>query len=166
MAKLTNEAITLPDFSCSYVQSIDGQWVEENIQLSTYQQNSQGLILYFYPKDNTSGCTTQAVDFTQMSELFSQIGYDIIGVSKDSIASHKKFIEKHQLSIKLISDEDEKLCQYFDVIREKNMYGKKVLGLVRSVFVFNTEGKLTHLQRNIRAKGYADRLLDTLSNSK
>ncbi|EGK09793.1 peroxiredoxin [Psychrobacter sanguinis] len=164
MAKPTDEVITLPDFPMPIVQKIDGEMVESEILLDQFVENKdKGLILYFYPRDNTPGCTTQAVEFTAKLNEFDKLGYDIIGVSRDSIDSHKKFIEKKELEIPLISDTDEKLCQYFDVIKEKNMYGKKTLGLVRSTFVFDKDGKLTHAQRNLRAKDYADRLLETLS---
>lgn len=164
MAKPTNEIIALPDFPVAIVQKIDGEMVESEIVLDQFVENKdKGLILYFYPRDNTPGCTTQAIDFTEKLHEFDALGYDIIGVSRDSIDSHKKFIEKKELQIPLISDPDEKLCQHFDVIKEKNMYGKKTLGLVRSTFVFDKEGKLTHAQRNLRAKDYADRLLKTLA---
>lgn len=164
MAKPTDEIIVLPDFPVAIVQKIDGEMVESEIVLDQFVENKdKGLILYFYPRDNTPGCTTQAIDFTEKLHEFDALGYDIIGVSRDNIDSHKKFIEKKELQIPLISDPDEKLCQHFDVIKEKNMYGKKTLGLVRSTFVFNKEGKLTHAQRNLRAKDYADRLLKTLA---
>ena len=163
MAKPTNEVLNLPNFDVPMVRQIGAEFLEESINLSQFiGQSQKGLILYFYPKDNTSGCTTQATDFTQMISDFDKLGYDIIGVSRDSIESHKKFIEKHDLKIALISDEDERLCQYFEVIKEKTMYGKKVLGLLRSTFVFDKNGNLTHAQRNLRAKGYTDRLLSLL----
>ncbi|MUG32299.1 peroxiredoxin [Psychrobacter sanguinis] len=164
MAKPTDEMITLPNFPMPMVQSIDDDMVESEIVLDQFVENmDKGLIIYFYPRDNTPGCTTQATDFTTKLSEFDALGYEVIGVSRDSIESHKKFIEKHHLQIALISDTDEKLCQHFDVIKEKNMYGKKTLGLVRSAFVFDKNGTLTHAQRNLRAKDYADRLLDTLS---
>lgn len=163
MAKPTEENITLPDFTVPMVRKLDGHFIEDDISLSELMTHKQkGLILYFYPKDNTSGCTVQATDFTTDLNQFDDLGYDIIGVSRDSIDSHKTFIDNHDLEIPLISDEDERLCDYFEVIKEKNMYGKKVLGLVRSTFVFDKAGKLTHAQRNLRAKGYAERLLSTL----
>lgn len=121
------------------------------------------MILYFYPKDNTPGCTTQATEFTAHINDFDGLGYDIVGVSRDSAESHEKFIAKYDLQIPLISDNDEKLCQYFDVIKEKNMYGKITLGLVRSAFVFDKDGNLTHAQRNLRAKDYTERLLTMLA---
>lgn len=95
MAKPTDEVITLPDFPMPIVQKIDDEMVESEILLDQFVENKdKGLILYFYPRDNTPGCTTQAVDFTAKLNEFDKLGYDIIGVSRDSIDSHKKFIEK------------------------------------------------------------------------
>ena len=154
----------LPDFAVPMVRRLDGHFIEDELSLKELMSHKQkGLILYFYPKDNTPGCTTQALDFTDKLNEFDDLGYDIIGVSRDSIESHKKFIDKRDLQITLVSDEDERLCQYFDVIKEKNMYGKTVLGLVRSTFVFDKVGNLTHAQRNLRAKDYAERLLTILA---
>lgn len=166
MAKPTDETLALPDFDVAIVQQINGNLTKDHINLKKYQASlAKGLILYFYPKDNTSGCTTQATDFTERLNAFADLGYAIIGVSRDSIDSHQNFIGKHDLAIALISDPEERLCQYYDVIKEKNMYGKKTLGLVRSTFVYNKQGELTHAQRNLRAKGYADRLLDSLPSA-
>lgn len=164
MAKPTTENITLPSFPVTIVRKLDGHFIHDEINLTDMVANTnKGLILYFYPKDNTPGCTVQATEFTARFNEFDDLGYDIIGVSRDSVDSHEKFITKHDLNISLISDTDEKLCQYFDVIKEKNMYGNITLGLVRSTFVFDTEGKLTHAQRNLRAAGYTERLLETLA---
>ncbi len=163
MAKPTTETLALPNFMSKLVKTDDLQTIEISLK-ELQKQANKGLIVYFYPRDNTAGCTTQAQDFTAMREEFEKLGYVIIGVSRDSVASHEKFIKNKELAINLISDEDEKLCQHFDVIKEKNMYGKKVLGLVRSTFVFDNNGKLTHAQRNLRAKGYAERLLNILKD--
>ncbi len=164
MAKPTTEAIALPDFPVTMVRKLDGHFIHDDISLKELIAHKQkGLILYFYPKDDTPGCTTQATDFTTHINAFDDVGYDIIGVSRDSVDSHKKFIEKYDLQIALISDSDEKLCQHFDVIKEKNMYGKTTIGLVRSAFIFDKDGLLTHVQRNLRAKDYAERLLDILA---
>ena len=163
MAKPTTENISLPEFPVTIVRELDGNFIHDDINLKEMVANTnKGLILYFYPKDNTPGCTTQATEFTANLNEFDDLGYDIIGVSRDSVESHEKFISKYNLHIALISDADEKLCQYFDVIKEKNLYGKLTVGLVRSAFVFDTDGKLTHAQRNLRAKGYTERLLDIL----
>lgn len=164
MAKPTEESLSLPTFPVTLVRKLDDNFIHDDISLADLVQHTdKGLILYFYPKDNTPGCTTQATDFTAHLHAFDDLGYDIIGVSRDSVASHENFIDKHDLQIALISDPDEQLCQHFDVIKEKNMYGKKTLGLVRSTFVFDKNGTLTHAQRNLRAKDYAERLLSVLS---
>ncbi len=164
MAKPTTENIALPDFPVTIVRELDGHFIHDDISLKELvNHTNKGLILYFYPKDDTPGCTTQGIDFTQNLNAFDKLGYDIVGVSRDSIESHEKFIAKHDLHIPLVSDNDEKLCQYFDVIKEKNMYGKISMGLVRSAFVFDRNGKLTHAQRNLRAKDYAERLLSILA---
>ena len=164
MAKPTTENIALPDFPITIVRELDGNFIHDDISLKELVQNTdKGLILYFYPKDNTPGCTTQATDFTAHLNEFDDLGYDIVGVSRDSVESHEKFIAKYDLQIPLISDNDEKLCQYFDVIKEKNMYGKTTIGLVRSAFIFDKNGRLTHAQRNLRAKDYAERLLTILA---
>ena len=164
MAKPTTENLTLPDFPVTIVRKLAGNFIHDEINLKEMIANTdKGLVLYFYPKDSTPGCTTQATEFTAHLHEFDDLGYDIIGVSRDSVESHEKFITKYDLNIAFISDTDEKLCQYFDVIKEKNMYGKITLGLVRSAFVFNKDGTLTHAQRNLRAKGYTERLLETLA---
>lgn len=164
MAKPTTEAIALPDFPVTIVRELDGNFIHDDLSLTDMLSHTgKGLILYFYPKDDTPGCTTQATDFTANINAFDSLGYDIVGVSRDSVDSHKKFLAKYELQIPLISDSDEKLCQYFGVIQEKNMYGKTTLGVVRSAFVFDKNGTLTHAQRNLRAAGYTDRLLSILS---
>ena len=164
MAKPTTEIIALPDFPVTMVRELDGHFIHDDIDLKDLVAHTdKGLILYFYPKDSTPGCTTQATEFTARLSEFDDLGYDIVGVSRDSVESHEKFIAKYDLQIPLISDSDEKLCQYFEVIKEKNMYGKITLGLVRSAFVFDKDGNLTHAQRNLRAKDYTERLLTILA---
>ena len=101
-------------------------------------------------------------DFSQLKEQFENKGYQIIGVSRDGIKSHQNFITKKSLDIPLISDPDEKLCQHFDVIKEKMMYGKIHLGVVRSTFVFDNNGQMTASYRNVKAKEHAEKLLETL----
>lgn len=164
MAKPTTETIALPDFPVTMVRELDGHFIHDDIDLKDLVAHTdKGLILYFYPRDSTPGCTTQATEFTARLSEFDDLGYDIVGVSRDSVESHEKFIAKYDLQIPLISDSDEKLCQYFEVIKEKNMYGKITLGLVRSAFVFDKDGNLTHAQRNLRAKDYTERLLTILA---
>ncbi len=119
------------------------------------------LILYFYPKDSTPGCTTQATDFSQFKDQFAALDCRIVGVSRDSIKAHQNFTEKQSLSIDLISDKEEVLCSHFDVIKEKNMYGKKVMGIERSSFIFH-QGKLLKEYRKVKAAGHAAQVLEDL----
>ncbi|MBF7686953.1 peroxiredoxin [Acinetobacter rathckeae] len=129
------------------------------IDLTTLE--SAWLVLYFYPKDSTSGCTTQAVGFSCILDQFKQLDAEVIGVSRDSVKTHQNFIAKQGLTIDLISDKDETLCQHFDVIKEKNMYGKKVMGIERSTFIFH-QGKLVKSYRKVKAAGHAEQILDDL----
>ncbi|MDM1756108.1 peroxiredoxin [Acinetobacter sp. 256-1] len=119
------------------------------------------LILYFYPKDNTPGCTTQAVGFSCLKDQFDALNTTIIGVSRDSVKTHQNFTEKQALTIDLMSDKDEVLCQHFDVIKEKNMYGKKVMGIERSTFIFH-KGELVKEYRKVKAAGHAEIVLEDL----
>ena len=124
--------------------------------------NSAWLLLYFYPKDSTPGCTTQAVDFSSLKDQFAALDCQIIGVSRDSVKAHQKFTEKQALSIDLISDKDEVLCQHFDVIKQKNMYGKQVLGIERSTFIFHNK-QLVKSYRKVKAAGHAEQILADLA---
>ncbi|MFU8785959.1 MAG: peroxiredoxin [Candidatus Izemoplasmataceae bacterium] len=120
------------------------------------------LLLYFYPKDNTSGCTIQAKDFTAYRSDFEAKGYKVIGVSRDSIRSHENFIQKQDLDLLLLSDPDEVLIKAFDVLKEKQMYGKKYLGIERSTFLIDEQGKIVKAYRGVSAKGHAEQLLSEL----
>lgn len=122
------------------------------------------VILYFYPKDNTPGCSTEACDFRDNHSTLSDMNAIVIGVSRDSLKSHDKFIEKFNLPFLLLSDEDETLCKLFDVIKEKNMYGKKVMGIERSTFIINEEGILVKEYRKVKVKGHIDTILEDLKN--
>lgn len=156
-------SISLPTFEVTLVGQHDGNFVTQSIQLTDIIKHSnKGLILYFYPKDNTPGCTIQAIDFTNELQAFTTKGYTVIGVSRDSIKSHENFITKQALNIALISDTDERLCQHFDVIKEKQLYGKTHLGVVRSTFVFDKTGALIHELRNVTAKTHIKDLLALL----
>lgn len=117
------------------------------------------VVLYFYPKDATPGCTIEGHDFTKLLPKFKKAGAVVYGVSRDSMKSHEKFKEKECYKVDLLSDEDEILCKYFDVIKEKNMYGKKVLGIERSTFVIDTSGKLVSEWRKVKVENHADEVL-------
>ena len=124
--------------------------------------NGKKVVLYFYPKDNTPGCNIEAKDFTCLKDEFIKKGYMIIGVSRDSIKSHKNFIIKKELDLLLLSDLEEKLSKAFDVIKEKVNFGKKYFGLVRSTFILNEKGEITKEYRKVSAKNHAQIVLDSL----
>ena len=142
------------------------QLPEQNFPTTTGEINlsrlpSAWLIVYFYPKDSTPGCTTQAVDFSNLIDEFSALNSTILGVSRDSVKAHQNFTEMQSLRINLISDKEEVLCTLFDVIKEKNMYGKKVMGIERSTFIFH-QGKLLKAYRKVKAAGHAEQVLADL----
>lgn len=117
------------------------------------------LVIYFYPKDATPGCTREANDFAALLPAFDKAGIRVLGVSRDSLGSHERFRAKQGISFDLVADKDEALCRAFDVIKEKNMYGRKVLGIERSTFLFDAGGRLARCWRGIRVPGHADAVL-------
>ena len=118
------------------------------------------LVLYFYPKDNTPGCTLEGQDFRDRHPQFQKAGAAILGVSRDSVKSHENFKAKQDFPFDLLSDADEKLCRQFDVIHEKNMYGRKVMGVVRSTFLIDADGVMRQEWRKVRVKGHVDEVLE------
>lgn len=130
-------------------------------EINLSQVNSAWLIVYFYPKDSTPGCTTQAVSFSCLKDQFDALGATIFGVSRDSVKAHQNFTAKQELTIDLISDKEEVLCKHFDVIKEKNMYGKQVMGIERSTFIFHN-GTLVKEYRKVKAAGHAEQVLEDL----
>jgi len=124
----------------------------------------KNIIIYFYPRDATPGCTIEGQDFRDNIRKFSSRNTIILGVSRDTIASHEKFKKNQKFPFDLLSDKDEKLCKIFDVIKEKNMYGKIVLGIERSTFLIDEKGILRHEWRKVRVKGHVDDVLNVLKN--
>ena len=118
------------------------------------------LVIYFYPKDMTSGCTRESQDFRDLHSAFRKAGVDIVGVSRDSVKSHDKFTEKEKLPFPLLSDEDERLCKQFDVIHEKSLYGRKYLGIERSTFLLDGTGILRREWRKVKVPGHAEEVLE------
>ena len=118
------------------------------------------LVIYFYPKDMTSGCTRESQDFRDLYSGFRKAGVDIVGVSRDSVKSHDKFTEKEKLPFPLLSDEDERLCKQFDVIHEKSLYGRKYLGVERSTFLLDGTGILRREWRKVKVPGHAEEVLE------
>jgi len=135
-------------------------WPEGTLRLSDF--HGQWVVLYFYPKDSTPGCTAESCDFRDTLASFSSANATVIGVSRDSLTSHQRFAEKQNLPFRLISDADELLCKAFDVIRMKNMYGKQVRGIERSTFIINPESVVAHAWRKVRVKGHVEDVLNTL----
>lgn len=122
----------------------------------------ENLVLYFYPKDSTPGCTTEGQDFRELHSKFRRLKTVVLGVSRDSIASHDKFRAKQKFPFDLLSDPDEKVCRMFDVIREKTLYGRKFMGIERSTFLIDANGKLRHEWRKLKVKGHAAEVLETV----
>ncbi len=130
-------------------------------EVNLAEHSSEWLIVYFYPKDSTPGCTTQAIGFSCLKDQFDALNTTIFGVSRDSVKAHQNFTTKQNLTINLISDKEEILCKHFDVIKEKNMYGKQVMGIERSTFIFHN-GTLVKEYRKVKAAGHAEQVLEDL----
>jgi len=120
------------------------------------------VVLYFYSRDDTPGCTKEAKDFTELKPEFDKLNTIIIGVSTDTFEAHNKFIFKHNLNLELLSDTNKILCEFFDVWVEKNMYGKKYMGIERSTFLINPSGEILHEWRKVKVAGHAKILLESI----
>jgi peroxiredoxin Q/BCP len=120
------------------------------------------VVLFFYPRDNTSGCTREAKDFTENTELFNNLNINVFGISKDSITSHEKFIKKQNLTIPLLSDEAGSVCEDFGVWKEKSMYGKIYMGIERSTFIIDGSGSVTHEWRKVKVTNHVAEVLETV----
>jgi peroxiredoxin Q/BCP len=124
------------------------------------------VVLYFYPKDNTPGCTTEALDFTALKSEFEKLGATILGISPDSIKRHCNFIEKKNLKITLLSDEEKEVAQKYGVWQLKKMYGKEYMGIVRSTFLINQDGEIAYIWPKVKVKGHAQEVLEKLKELK
>ena len=124
----------------------------------------KNIVIYFYPKDNTPGCTKEGEDFRDQFEAFSSNNAIIVGISRDPVKSHEKFICKFNFPFDLISDQDEAVCQLFDVIKEKNMYGRKYMGIERSTFLIDSDGTLVKEWRKVKVKDHVKEVLNALKN--
>ena len=133
---------------------------EKTITLS--ELKGTRVVLYFYPKDSTPGCTTESQGFRDEYLKFRRRNTTILGVSRDSLKSHENFRAKHGFQFDLISDSEEQLCKLFDVIKEKNMYGRKVLGIERSTFLIDEEGVLQKEWRKVKVKGHVEEVLEAV----
>ena len=134
----------------------------DKVKLSDLRGNF--IVLYFYPKDMTPGCTTEAIAFSELNKDFASYGAKIIGVSRDSIARHEKFISKYDLSISLASDENGKVCESYGVWILKKLYGREYMGIQRATFLIDKDGKIIHIWPKVRVKGHAEEVLETLKS--
>ena len=130
------------------------------LEINSIDLIGKNVVLYFYPKDNTPGCTQEGEDFRDLYKEFKKLKTEIYGISRDSLKSHEGFKTKYKYPFELISDPDEKLCNLFDVIKEKNMYGKKYMGIERSTFLINKDGRLSAEWRKVKVNGHAIEVLE------
>ncbi len=137
---------------------------EEKICLSDFK--GKCVVLYFYPKDNTSGCTKEAIGFTEKKEEFEKLGAVILGVSPDSPKSHRNFIEKKGLTITLLSDQEHKVLEEYGAWQLKKMYGREYMGVVRSTYLINPEGKIAYIWPKVKVAGHVDAVLEKLKELK
>ncbi len=134
---------------------------EEQIKLSDYR--GKWLVLYFYPKDNTSGCTREACDFRDNYERITNYNAEVIGVSPDSAKSHKNFKAKHNLNFHLVADTDKEICKLYDVLGEKSMYGKKYLGVIRTTYIIDPNGTIQYVNPKVTVDGHVDEIIQELT---
>lgn len=144
-----------PDFKCPATG-------DQTIHLKSLR--GKKVVIYFYPKDSTPGCTTEGQDFRDLHAKFKRQSVVILGVSRDSLASHEKFKGKQNFPFELLSDPDEVLCRKFDVIKEKTLYGRKFMGIERSTFLIDERGKLREEWRKVKVKGHAAEVLEAVKN--
>ena len=142
-----------PDFT---LPSTSGQ----DVTLSSLKPKA--VVLFFYPRDNTSGCTKEAIGFSELKETFAAENVEVFGLSKDDMKSHHKFVEKQDLTVELLTDADSDVCEAYDVWKEKSMYGKKFMGIERSTFLIDSEGKISRVWRKVKVPGHVDEVLDAV----
>ena len=152
----------VPDFSLPVTGA--GKAAAKDASWSLKSAKGKNLVIYFYPRDNTPGCTQEGIDFRDLYPAFKKAGTEILGVSPDTLASHEKFIAKMEFPFRLLSDTDRAVCTLFDVIQEKSMYGKKYLGVERSTFLIDAAGVLRQEWRKVKVTGHAQAVLDAAKN--
>jgi peroxiredoxin Q/BCP len=144
-------ATKVPDFSLPMTGG--GAWTLKSAA-------GKNLVIYFYPKDSTSGCTRESQEFRDLYGAFRKAGTQVVGVSRDSVASHDKFAQRESLPFPLLADSDEKVCKLFDVIKEKTLYGRKYLGVERSTFLLDGTGRVRQEWRKVKVPGHAEQVLE------
>ena len=132
----------------------------ESVSLSDLKGSA--VVLFFYPRDDTSGCTKESIGFSEALDDFTAAGAKVFGISKDSVVSHEKFITKRALTVPLLSDENDSVCEAYDVWKEKSMYGKKFMGIERSTFLIDAEGKIAQVWRKVKVPGHVDAVLEAV----
>lgn len=144
-----------------FTSKIDG---DKDFDLKNYL--GQWIVLYFYPKDDTSGCTKEACGFRDNMERISNFGANVFGVSPDTVKSHDKFKEKYNLNFTLIADPNKEICNLYEVMGEKKMYGKTYMGVIRSTFIINPKGEIAFLWKNVKVDGHVDEVISKLEELK
>ncbi len=152
-ADVVQEGDQAPDFTLP---------ADDGIEHSLADYRGKRVILYFYPKDDTSGCTTQACDLRDALPRIEEAGAVVLGVSPDPVSSHEKFRDKYDLNFPLLADEDQEVCKAYGVWKEKSMYGRKYWGVERSTFIIDEGGVITEAWRKVRPKGHADRVVEAV----
>jgi peroxiredoxin Q/BCP len=132
----------------------------EKLTLSDYK--GKWVVLYFYPKDNTSGCTKEACEFKDNMERITSMGAEVIGVSKDSVKSHNNFINKFELNFHLVADPEKEVCELYDIMGEKKMYGKTYMGIIRSTYIIDPEGTIREVYSKVKVAGHVDAVIEKL----
>ncbi|MBL6818102.1 MAG: peroxiredoxin [Proteobacteria bacterium] len=135
-----------------------------NLKLSNNDFLGKNLVIYFYPKDSTPGCTNEGQEFRDNYKIFKKYNTEIVGVSRDSIKSHENFKAKQSFPFELLSDTDEKVCKAFDVMKLKSMYGREYIGVDRSTFLIDKEGKIIKEWRSVKVKGHVEEVLNTVKD--
>lgn len=136
---------------------------DENDKISLEELRGKNVVLYFYPKDDTPGCTIEAQDFSKQIKSFEKLDCVVLGVSKDNLKSHCNFVEKYNIAFNLLVDEDAEICKSYGVIKEKSMFGKKYLGIDRSTFLIDKTGKIIKIWRSVKVGGHVEEVLKELS---
>lgn len=154
---MVNEGDKAPDFT---LQGVNGEGEEVTVTLSEIEGP---VVLYFYPKDDTPGCTTQACGIRDEWSAFRDLDAVVLGVSQDDVASHRKFSKKYDLPFTILSDADGKVCQAYDVLRQKTMFGRTFMGIERSTFLIGSDGRVTHAFRKVKAQAHTDLVLEALA---
>lgn len=133
-------------------------------ELSLSALRGKAVVLFFYPRDDTPGCTKESIGFSEALEAFQAAGAEVVGISRDTVAKHEKFIAKHGLTVPLVSDAETTVCEAYGTWVEKNMYGKKSMGIERSTFLIDAEGKIAKIWRKVKVPGHVDEVLEAVKS--